>query len=100
MKEKFTQGDWSASGEFVIEVRSGFTTIINWTGFDDAGVSKEESRANANLIAAAPDMYRIMDKLSSCGEWFETAIMLTTNDGEVIHKEILSILARARGEDA
>lgn len=61
---KFTKGEWEAviySGEHKVEVWSGDDQIYANGSVTD----KEMEFANAHLIAAAPDMYQMIDELSS-----------------------------------
>ena len=56
---KYTPGPWKVFDQnHVIEVQRGDCTepIIHWTGFDAAPGTLATHRANARLIAAAPDL--------------------------------------------
>lgn len=88
-KEKFTKGPWvyepvkSNDNCFLIEKEStGFgvcKTILN----------QDSDMANANLIAAAPEMYSILEE-----------IMIDDLDGGSLHRAnlIKKLLEKARGE--
>lgn len=64
-KEKFTQGEWSIShdndlvGEYI---NVGMAQLYN--SYHDTEQS-EQNAHDANLIAAAPDMYRMIESLQS-----------------------------------
>ena len=56
-------------------------------------VGAEERRANARLIAAAPDMYAVLRELAECSQyWSEYDVPLG------IHDRIVAALAKARGQ--
>lgn len=65
-KKKHTQGPWkvfTSKDTGIIEVSpSGkkSSPIIQWQGFDGNDRSYAENLANANLIAAAPDMLKAL----------------------------------------
>ena len=97
---KFTKGPWVAnfSSKNLIEVtlETGMcggwrgteymcTTVFCGDGYDKVEVAK----ANANLIAAAPEMYR---KLEHVAEFFDN---LCEDDAA---NEIKALLAKSRGE--
>ena len=96
MELKITKGDWK-SDYFTVESNR---KIVADCGFSDNGHDKEE-RANAHLIAAAPDMYEMIkdyhrkiefrldnDVLSECERW----------DLRDSRQNIEELLAKARGE--
>ena len=83
MKEQFTQGDWVASS---YEVASEPGVVIVDCGLFDIEVESEQI-ANANLIAAAPKMYRELL------EWVEI-LDRANHDVSGTRK----LLAEARGE--
>ena len=61
-----------------------FEVCYVW-GVIDSEVSCDQSRANAHLIAAAPEMYAMLEDLKNHHEYD-------------LRKEINELLARARGE--
>jgi len=92
MKAKFTKDEWliitepkssgmcsTATGHFHIETADihRFVTIDN--------ESREESKANAHLIAAAPDMYELIERIGKADQVWSM-------------EEIQELLATARGE--
>jgi hypothetical protein len=84
MNTKFTEGKWVANAsEFPFP--HGLVYIENG-GFDVSGAP--DCVANAHLIAAAPDMYAMLEMLVN-GD--------SINDHS-IEKEVISLLTKARGE--
>lgn len=86
-KEKFTQGEWVT--------RPGNTTVLDKNSNPIAMVyraeyyrSKEESFANAELIKAAPEMYRMLEQLHGA-----------LKAVPVLQGEIEKVLKKARGEE-
>lgn len=85
-EEKFTQGEWHCKGFPSISVKgNGFICKVLERYMD-----RTERVANANLIAAAPEMYRMLSGM------YETSC-ITGEDGEEVD-EIKELLAKARGE--
>ena len=87
MKEaKFTKGPWVARGSTPSRIygmqRSDKEVIVAATGS-----VVENSGANANLIAAAPEMYEMLADFLNNHEF-----------GSYVDKEIEQLLAKARGE--
>lgn len=95
MKEaKFTEGEWTACGTFVMSETISDTVAIGQAGdaaikyYSSGLVSEEEQAANANLIAAAPDMYDLLSTVEN-------------DDGTIpawLWDKIQMTLAKARGE--
>jgi len=65
-KFKGTRGPWFVSNEGVLLVRdeSGLSIVAKYIGYPD----DDEEVANANLIAAAPDLLEALQDLSSRAE--------------------------------
>ena len=70
MKTQFTSGTWQFNGQTDIktpiqyqnlngEIKQGFVHIANVSHL----MNKEEAQANAQLIAAAPDLYKVCTDL-------------------------------------
>ena len=85
----FTQGPFS-----VAETRHKYDTVIRGPKNEPialvliAGFSKKEGAANANLLAAAPDLFEFIDEwLSSQG-----------NDKNYMTEKARAAIARATGE--
>ncbi len=108
METKFTKGTWSVTGQFRLDVEGGYITT-QLSGSLDSTVLERE--ANAHLIAAAPDMYAMIESLSRELELAITKINITAMrnvtpqtetqpdmwDMESLHDAQL-LLKKARGE--
>lgn len=86
---KFTKGKWELRSQFQIVIGGGLTTT-QMTG--DNFVSVAEREANAHLIASAPDMYAMLDVLST-----DLQVMFGERS-DPITSDINKLLAKARGE--
>lgn len=93
---KFTSGEWliePTDGVFVYALNSSganqFSLILSGNG--NRGASAVELKVNAHLIAAAPEMYEMLDMIMNIlnGDDFEN---------EVSNSDIQNLLAKARGE--
>ena len=90
---EFTKGDWYVYGLGIDSgVGVGFSgiSICELKLLSDDVITKEENTSNANLIAAAPDMYELLVEFKSFAErqgWDHVLI----NDAE-------KLLTKARGE--
>ncbi len=112
-KEKFTPGPWEVRDKmygdiriiqvtsdlppyFIAGVTHGFSQKIMTSNHLE--INWEELRANADLLAASPEMYEFIKSLTSFGG----QILLATlgEDGMNIYNEALRVLAKARGEVA
>ena len=92
MSEQFTKGPW-----FVYEGKQ-FLIIkgkVCSSGDDgepivvaDTNHYFSESKANAALIACAPEMYEML-------KWLSVAVL---KDGSIAHKNAVELIAKARGE--
>ena len=60
MDTKFTKGEWKVETQFQLDINGGFITT-QMSGDKFAPVSERE--ANAHLIAAAPDMYKMLETI-------------------------------------
>ena len=98
METKFTEGEWVCCDD------DGETWIDNANAgliadLYSSDVSYIESLANAHLMAAAPDMYAKLSELESFMEQMHEAdIAWTIKESRLFHKELRSLLAKARGE--
>lgn len=100
MKSKHTPGPWKTA-EFGIEnheritITSGQKTICNTGDESRLLISLEEARANAHLIAAAPEMLEAAEAL------LERLNHLSSNAAKhVFHKQfddLANVIAKARG---
>lgn len=84
---KFTKGEWKVSGASISCKGSGYIAKALPVYMD-----KQERTANAHLIAAAPEMYELLE------------LAISYIDGDSIedfiynYKDIKKLLAKARGE--
>lgn len=76
METKFTKGPWSIavdeeSNNVEIQApnewRSRIAGVSSWKGTGVAGFWAEEAAGNANLIAAAPELYEALEALLDDG---------------------------------
>ena len=112
-KPKFTPGPWRRTITTVPSVSEGYDispNIVNLTigdrniplaaiGMNSTAETMEffwKMVANAALIAAAPDMYELLDRIKGI---LEKCRLENSIDAEAEH-EIDRLLAKARGEDA
>lgn len=73
-KEKhatFTPGPWVAMGKAVFTESDNPTREILWGGHNTRSASDEEKKANARLIAAAPEMYDMCKLFEECMEFID-----------------------------
>ena len=91
---KFTKGEWQVSGDG-LNVNSGGCRVARaYSGSNIAYV--QPARANAHLIAAAPEMYAIIANIVKYSKLNDSSV------NEYTHNSILSfekLLAKARGEN-
>lgn len=82
MSAKFTKGKWSVHGDWMI-VDSNGRLIAQFEPLSDdlSNVNTPESFANARLIAAAPEMYELLETIendsSQVPEWLWNKIQAT-----------------------
>lgn len=88
METKFTKGKWAIFGDWGI-CKNGWETDLIAT-FEPRGVGQKEGFANAHLIAAAPEMYNLLERLTSHDNCKKDIIHLLG--------EADNLLAKARGE--
>lgn len=101
-KTKFTPGPWkvsinSAESPTVIPANGDYDT--GWRGDEYLNISAgfeltDTTVANASLIAAAPEMYKMLDNIKGYVEWQEIDNSCESGMSESIEK----LLAKARGE--
>lgn len=95
-EEKFTQGEWSVSDQREIDGIDYDYSIVDDGGWYIAHIencSLKEDEANAALIAAAPEMYRMLKYLADGVRW--GGIQHTDRS---LALEIENLLKKARGE--
>jgi hypothetical protein len=90
MNTKFTKGQW------LVNTTGSKTWVDTETGLTVAQVFDMEGHPdNANLIAATPDMYTMLEELLSVSENHQETIIFWVCENR--HK-IEDLLAKARGE--
>ena len=94
MKSSFTPAPWSAIGGYypgMIDINCGkkMSICVVISANDLTWQDGMERQANCHLIAAAPEMYAMLDRLSS---------QLTDINAHSAANEIEALLAKARGE--
>lgn len=88
---KFTKGEWNVEGTSMA-IGSSYRGNFNVTSTCFDGDIGDSSKANANLIAAAPEMYELLSEVSHVlGHELSP-----TNKAYI--KAIKELLAKARGE--
>ena len=94
---KFTKGPWvkDSKGECLIGAE-GYDICVWSSGLSNSH-KNDERVSNAHLIAAAPDMYELLDNIRILCEWGHNKIELAD---EILIKldEIKDQLKSARGE--
>ena len=87
MSEKFTKGPWKVLGEDVV-LECNEKEVVAWVGDIDGQMIN-----NANLIAAAPEMYEALKNVchNGCRE--------STADEFCLHCSVAKALRKARGEE-
>jgi len=95
MNTKFTEGPWlkCSRGESLVGIKGKNVSVYN-CGLSGSGKSPE-SVANAHLIAAAPDMYKVIEEIARLrdGEMHNAIDWIIDNTDDLIN-----LLAKARGE--
>ena len=96
---KFTKGEWVVNSD---DGYSGYTVFRNDTGFGICQTILREDKdlINANLIAAAPEMYEEIESeiefLRELRSEAHTPYMVALLDNRIVDK--VNLLAKARGE--
>ena len=93
-KEKnatFTPGPWVAMGKAVYTESDNPTREILWGGHNTRSALDEEKKANARLIAAAPEMYEVLSEL------LDTLEMSKSYGFDEKHEKLREVLAKVEG---
>ena len=104
-ERKWTKGPWVWDKRHPFNVYSDDATgsIVSTTdGFKYAPRHDAEKQANANLIAAAPDLYEALEKcLGSLMSNYHNEYdgVYSDSDFDNIERPYLAALAKARGEN-
>jgi hypothetical protein len=99
---KFTEGPWGIEFEFQYAINGGCKHVAMVSSFISSKEEEQENIANANLIAAAPDMYEALEKAykmihDSAQQGWYPPIFLSENGGDGIGF-MNEALKKARGE--
>ena len=95
-KEKFTPGPWTTDPDFPLNIYCADVTgsiVATCDGFEYAPRRAYEKAANANLIAAAPDLYETLSLIQGSTR-FDKDDAVTRE----VTRRMVAALARARGE--
>ena len=94
-KQTHTPGPWVAMGKAVYTESDNPTREILWGGHNTRSASDEEKKANARLIAAAPELFeqcKLFEKLLS------TLIMEGHSGADLERDNLRAILEKVEGE--
>ena len=93
MNTQHTPGPWNVTGLYVRERDGGLVASINdlW---HDQKTPKGEKNANAQLIAAAPDLLALAYDF---GQMLTGMDPYTVDDASIMRDKIKAIIARATG---
>jgi len=106
MKAKFTKGEWRCCdgtkfGEQVlfVDVKNKSAVVCRLTKqVNKNTILSPEDIANAHLIAAAPDMYNLLQKFLPMDEDGNGWDFQYNEGSEHLGKEVINLLKKARGE--
>ena len=88
---KFTAGPWEATTEISMNDRTVCKLTENTLITSNCYVS-EDLKADAHLIAAAPEMYALLDE-------FSTLVMPTAGELYKMCDKATALIAKARGDN-
>lgn len=89
MTEKFTQGEWKVLSGINLNIRTICKLTERVSVVADKYVDEDNVFSDAHLIAAAPEMYRMLVRLSA---------QLTDINAHDAAKDVEQLLAKARVE--
>lgn len=103
----FTKGPWELDGISISGscTRGGDVCLMGepaqWSG--DTPRMLDNYKANANLIAAAPDLYEALEAILNAGVFYHSAIEIDTyapnyKDGEQLEAQARAAMSKAIGE--
>lgn len=96
MDTKFTKGEWVANIEQQEVI--GHATNPYIADILDSGMGKDEVDANVHLIAAAPAMYKLLEKFLPMDEDGNGWDFQYNEGSEEMGQDVINLLAKARGE--
>ncbi len=89
---KFTPGPWSVEGRYVGRMVGGEIDTCIAECFNHLSIDRHNAKANAYLIAAAPELYEALEKLEG---WFDSD---SKEGADKYLTEAKAARAKARGE--
>ena len=104
MDTKFTKGEWHVdnAGDVVIKGSGGYVGYPSHDGaiasLDDGEYIENDNKYDAHLIAAAPDMYAMVNEVLSMQKQWHGHGMETHMKLAVLAKKMELLLSKARGE--
>ena len=99
---KFTPGPWVISDELRTSVNTAPTedgtykhiAMVNWCKYREYSIVGEEHDANAHLIAAAPEMYEVIEEIAG----MKIADCDAHDAANYMRDAARALLAKMRGE--
>ncbi len=104
---KFTKGEWIHVAADFSDFDIAITTQARWDANDPniaqvsvdwSGELAREQKANAHLISAAPDMYKLLEKFLPMDEDGNGWDFQYNEGSEHFGEEVVELLKKARGE--
>ena len=108
---KWTKGPWGTENKQGHGTGVAAIAPVAWCGISTLvgankhqSISSEQAYANAQLIAAAPDLYEALEAIFQAGQWYESALEIDAHregdapDGCQLEAMAMAALAKARGE--
>lgn len=101
-EEKFTKGEWfvmkNVAGSLEVETTSNEYLCISIATDDADCTNGPITLANAHLIAAAPEMYKLLQQFIPCDEDGNGNFLYNDGEDDPIGQLVEPLLAKARGE--
>ncbi len=98
MEAKFTKGPWvKCKRNEDLKGSDGYSVVVWGDGLSN-GARSHERDANAYLIAAAPDMYKLLQKFLPMDEDGNGWDFQYNEGSEELGEEVIKLLSKARGE--
>jgi hypothetical protein len=91
MSERYTQGPWSVAENNAVHIGEQVSDLIALVSLYRSGffIGVDEQKANAQLIAAAPDL---LDALERIAEHYSASLP------DHMQEEIADVIAKAKGQ--
>ncbi len=96
--EDFTKGEWKVDATYSTFININTDSACIASVDVEGSIYSEEELANAHLIAAAPDMYAILEKLMKAMDNHDVWWVNCPDSGGFDTNEIEDLLKKARGE--